>query len=112
LVVLISQIPDFKFRFQISNLSSSATLSTLATHLGHPVHLIHNRAIMFHFFPQAPLLVHRLARSSVDNLTCACVESHDRKIFAKLTLDSPTIKVGRIRSRPTFSKEIVAEYQM
>jgi hypothetical protein len=67
---------------------------------------------MFHFSPQAHPLVHRLARVPVDNLTDACVETHDRKIFAKLTLGSPTIKVGRMHSCPTFGKEIVAEYQM
>jgi hypothetical protein len=64
------------------------------------------------FSLRASQLVHHLARATVDNLTLPSVETNDPKILAKLTLDSPTIKVGRIHDCPTFSKEIVAEYQM
>jgi hypothetical protein len=43
--------------------------------------------------PMPTPLVHHLARATVDNLTLTSVETHDPKIFAKLTLDSSTIKV-------------------
>jgi hypothetical protein len=48
----------------------------------------------------------------VDNLTPPTVENYDQKIFAKLTLDSSTIKVTSTRFSPTFSEVCVAEYQM
>jgi hypothetical protein len=53
-----------------------------------------------------------LAWESVDNLTAGTVEITHQKFFVKLTLGSLTIKVGSSRSGPTFSKEIVAKYQM
>ncbi len=64
------------------------------------------------FIAQFARLVHRLARDSVDNLTAGTVEITDQKFFAKLTLDSSTIKVWSTGNYPTFSKEIVAKYQM
>jgi hypothetical protein len=48
----------------------------------------------------------------VDNLTPRAVEICDRKIFAKLTLGSSTIKVISTPLSPTFSEVFVAEYQM
>jgi hypothetical protein len=92
--------------------TSPATLSTPDTHLRHPVHLIHGGGLALRFLPARFPTVHHLARATVDNLTLPSVETNDPKILAKLTLDSPTIKVERIHDRPTFSKEIVAEYQM
>jgi hypothetical protein len=69
-------------------------------------------AHMDEFLKGCPQSCPRWHRFPVDNLTPRAVEIYDRKIFAKLTLGSSTIKVISIPLRPTFSEVFVAEYQM